>query len=142
MPTDLVETKLHAPRPRAGVVPRLRLTERLTGGASSKLTLVSAPPGFGKSTLVAEWIAARPTTEPAAWLSLDPADNDPVGFWRYVVASLRTALPATGRDAAAVLQGPKPQVERALHSLLNDLAALPQDVVLVLDDFHLVDRSE
>ena len=142
MPTDLVETKLRAPRPRAGAVPRPRLMDRLTHGASSKLSLVSAPPGFGKSTLVADWTAARAPTEPAAWLSLDPGDNDPVGFWRYVVAALQTAVPAAGRDAAAELQSPEPQVERALHSLLNDLAALPKEVVLVLDDLHLIERRD
>jgi LuxR family transcriptional regulator, maltose regulon positive regulatory protein len=142
MPTDLLETKLHPPQPRAGVVRRPRLAKRLAHGASSKLTLVSAPPGFGKSTLVAEWIAARRATEPAAWLSLDPNDNDPTGFWRYVVAALRTAMPETAGDAVAVLESPEPQVERALRSLLNDLAALRQDVVLVLDDFHVVERPE
>lgn len=142
MPSDLVETKLHPPQPRAGAVHRRRLMERLARGASSKLTLLSAPPGFGKSTLVAEWIAARPPGAPSAWLSLDPGDNDPPGFWRYVVAALRTAAPDAAGEAAAVLEDPEPQVERALRSLLNDLATLPQDVALVLDDFHVVERPE
>ncbi|MGH2477248.1 MAG: helix-turn-helix transcriptional regulator, partial [Candidatus Limnocylindrales bacterium] len=142
MPTDLVETKLHPPKPRVGAVHRPRLAERLARGASSKLTLLSAPPGFGKSTLVGEWIAARPPTEPVAWLSLDAGDNDPSGFWRYVIAALRTAGPETCAEAAAVLENPEPQVERALRSLLNDLATVPQDVVLVLDDFHVIERPE
>ena len=142
MPSDLLETKLHAPRPRAGVVHRPRLAARLARGATSKLTLVSAPPGFGKSTLVADWIAGFPPTAPAAWLSLDHGDNDPARFWRYVVAALRTARPDTGREAAAVLESPEPQVEQAVRSVLNDLAAFEHQVVLVLDDFHVIERRE
>ena len=142
MPMDLVETKLHPPQARTGSVHRPRLSELLATVATSKVALVSAPPGFGKSTLVAEWIAARAPTEPAAWLSLDPRDDDPVVFWRYVVAALRTVVPATGGDAVAALQSSEPQIERALRSLLNDLAALPHGVVLVLDDFHVIERLD
>jgi LuxR family maltose regulon positive regulatory protein len=142
MRTDLVETKLHAPRSRPGVVPRPRLAERLTHGVTLKVTLVSAPPGFGKSTLVAEWIAARRSVEPVAWLSLDPNDNDPAGFWRHVAEALRTTVLDTGGDAVAVLESPEPQVDRALRSLINDLAKLRHDVVLVLDDYHAIERAE
>jgi LuxR family maltose regulon positive regulatory protein len=142
MPIDLVETKLHAPVPRSGVVPRPRLVDRLTRGMASKVTLVSAPPGFGKSTLVDDWIAGLPPTGPAGWLSLDSGDNDPSGFWRYVIAAVQAAAPDTGREAAAVLESPEPQVERALRSLLNDLAALERDIVVVLDDFHVIGRPD
>jgi LuxR family maltose regulon positive regulatory protein len=141
MASDLVKTKLHAPGLRPGV-PRPRLTDRLVRGTTSKLTLVSAPPGFGKSTLVADWIAGRGPSEPAAWLSLDLGDNDPARFWRYVVGALRIAAPDVGRDAEAILESPEPQVERALRSLINDLAALEGDITLVLDDFHLIERPE
>ncbi len=142
MSSQLLKTKLHAPQPQIGVVHRPRLAERLGRGAASKLTLVSAPPGFGKSTLVADWIATRPVTEPAAWLSLDPDDNDPAGFWRYVVAALRRAVPDIGNDATALLESPEAQVQQAWHSVLNDLAALEWDLVLVLDDYHVIDLSE
>lgn len=135
MAADLVETKLHAPRSRAGLVHRPRLAERLARGASSKLTL-------GKSTLVADWLAYRGSSNRAAWLSLDPADNDPLLFLRYVVAALRTIGPDASREAEAVLESSDPGVERALHSLLYGPAASDDDLVLVLDDFHVVDRRE
>ena len=141
MASDLVETKLHAPGARAGV-PRPRLTERLARVLTTKVALVSAPPGFGKSTLVAEWLVGRGPSGAAAWLSLDPDDNDPGRFWRYVVAALRTAAPGVARDAAALLESPAPQVDQAVRSILNDLAGLDEHVVLVLDDFHVVERPE
>ncbi|HEV8281973.1 MAG TPA: LuxR C-terminal-related transcriptional regulator [Candidatus Limnocylindrales bacterium] len=142
MASVLIETKLHAPGSRSGVVLRPRLMDRLTRAMTSKVTLVSAPPGFGKSTLVADWIAALPPTEPAGWLSLDSGDNDPSEFWRYVIAAVQAAAPDSGRDAAAVLESREPQVERALRSLLNDLASLERDVVLVLDDFHVIELPD
>ena len=91
MATRLLETKLHAPPRRHGLVARSRLTDRLSRAAESKLTLVSAPPGFGKTTLVADWVASRGPRTGTAWLSLDTADNDPASFWTYVVAALQTA---------------------------------------------------
>ena len=91
---------------------RARLTERLNRGAASTLTLVSAPAGFGKTTLLAEWLTAgpaRPTDErSAAWLSLDQGDNDPASFWTYVVAALQTAAPGVGADMLSLLQAPQP----------------------------------
>jgi hypothetical protein len=111
-------------------------------GVESKLTLVSAPPGFGKSTLVGDWLAARGSQAASAWLSLDSEDNDPATFWTYVVAALQTAAPNIGTAALSVLESAQPQAELALRALLNDLAALPNDVVLVLDDYHVIDRAE
>jgi LuxR family maltose regulon positive regulatory protein len=109
MAGPLLETKLHVPRRRRGVVPRPRLIERLSRGAESTLTLVSAPAGFGKSTLLAEWLAAAPADRPsAAWLSLDPGDNHPATFWTYLIAALQTAVPAVGANALALLQAPRP----------------------------------
>jgi LuxR family maltose regulon positive regulatory protein len=143
VPAALLETKLDVPRPRRGLVSRLRLSEQLNRGTASKLMLVSAPAGFGKSTLLAEWLAAAPAGDRrAAWLSLDPGDNDPALFWTYVIAALRTAAPGVGESALALLQAPQPPpVEAALATLLNELGALSGDIVLVLDDYHVVDAS-
>jgi LuxR family maltose regulon positive regulatory protein len=138
----LLQTKLHAPRPRPGAVIRPRLANRMSHGVESKLTLVSAPPGFGKSTLVGEWIAARRSGMTAAWLSLDAQDNEPSTFWTYVIAALETAVPNVVASALSLLESPQPQTEIPLRALLNDLAALPSDVVLVLDDYHAIDRPE
>lgn len=140
----MLETKLYVPRPRRGLVPRPRLSERLARGTASKLTLISAPAGFGKSTLLAEWLATMPAAERSvAWLSLDEADNQPARFWTYVVAALRTAVPEIGATALSLLQGPQPpSIETILATLLNDLGAMARDVVLVLDDYHEVDAPE
>jgi LuxR family transcriptional regulator, maltose regulon positive regulatory protein len=142
--SPLLETKLYLSRLRRGIVVRPRLLERLSRGAESKLTLISAPAGFGKSTLVAEWIAAAPTGGPsAAWLSLDQADSQPGSFWTYLIAALQTAIPGVGSSALALLQGPQsPPIEAVLATLLNDLGALQGDVVLVLDDYHAVDAHD
>ncbi len=147
MPTSLLETKLYVPRSRRGLVPRPRLSERLDRGAASKLMLVSAPAGFGKTTLLTEWLAAGPAAPPdqrlAAWLSLDRADNNPTSFWTYVIAALRTVAPGVGESALALLQAPQPPpIETVLTSLLNDLGATASDIVLVLDDFHVIDASD
>ena len=94
MPTALLEMKFYVPRPPRGLVPRPRLSERLDRGTASTLMLVSAPAGFGKTTLLTEWLAAGPAGPAderlAAWLSLDRSDNHPASFWAYVIAALRT----------------------------------------------------
>ena len=142
-PAALLETKLYVPRSRRGLVPRPRLSERLDRGAASRLVLVSAPAGFGKTTLLTEWLAgpATPAGERlAAWVSLDRGDNDPASFWTYVIAALRTAAPGVGEGALALLQAPGPQPnETVLTVLLNDLGAVADDIVLVLDDYHVID---
>src|SRR4051812_18945145 len=94
--TPLLETKLYVPRPRRRLVPRPRLAERLSRGAASTLTLVSAPAGFGKTTVLAAWLASSTDAAPAAWLSLDEADNVPIRFWTYLIAALQTVLPEVG----------------------------------------------
>ena len=122
---------------------RPRLSERLSRGAESALTLVSAPAGFGKTTLLAEWLAAAPADgRSAAWLSLDQRDNDPALFWTYLVAALKTAASEVGSGALSLLQPPRPPSEAGLVTLLNDLDALSNDVVLVLDDYHVIDARE
>ena len=145
-PTALLETKFYVPRPRRGQVPRPRLSERLDRGAASKLMLVSAPAGFGKTTLLTEWLAAGPAAPGgerlAAWLSLDRSDNHPASFWAYVIAALRAAA-GIGESALALLQAPQPPpIETVLTVLLNDLGAITADIVLVLDDYQLIDARD
>ena len=143
MAGPLLETKLHVPRWRRGLVARPRLSERLSRGAESALTLVSAPAGFGKTTLLAEWLAAAPAKgRSVAWLSLDQRDNDPALFWTYLVAALKTAAPGVGAGALSLPQPPQPPNEADLGALLNDLDAISNDVVLVLDDYHVIDARE
>jgi len=134
----LLETKLHAPR-RRGVVARPRLRARLERRELPPLTLVSAAAGFGKTTLVAEWFADGPAT---AWLSLDTRDNDPARFWAYVVAALDSAAPDAVAATRTLLDGPQLAVETLLATLLNDLHAVAHDVVLVLDDYHVIESAE
>ena len=143
MPGPLLETKLHVPRLRRGLVPRPRLSERLSRGAESALTLVSAPAGFGKTTLLTEWLAAAPAEgRSVAWLSLDQRDNDPAVFWTYLVAALQTAADGVGASALSLLQSPPSPMEEVLATLLNDLNAVSNDVVLVLDDYHVIEARD
>jgi len=109
--------------------------------------LISAPAGFGKTTLLTEWLAAGPDGPAAerlvAWLSLDRADNDPASFWIYVIAALRTVASGVGESAMTLLQTPQPPpIETVLTALLNDLGAITGDIVLVLDDYHVVDARD
>jgi LuxR family maltose regulon positive regulatory protein len=147
VPGALLETKFYVPRSRHGLVPRPRLSERLDRGTASMLMLVSAPAGFGKTTLLTEWLAAGPAAPGnerlAAWLSLDRGDNDPVSFWTYVIAALRTVASGVGESALALLQAPQPPpIETVLTVLLNDLGAIAADIVLVLDDYHVIDARD
>ncbi len=141
--SPLLETKLFAPKRRHGVVPRSRLTEQLDRAAKAKLTLISAPAGFGKTTLLADWLATAPADQRgAAWLSLDAGDQHPATFWAYVMGALRTAAPGLGEDARRLLDAPQTSIEMVLTALLNELSAIQGDVVLVLDDYHLVDGPD
>src|SRR6266536_4647547 len=144
MAGPLLETKLYVPRSRRGLVARPRLSERLSRGAESKLTLVSAPAGFGKTTLLGEWLAAAPADQRSvAWLSLDQNDNHPVSFWTYVIAALQTAAPGVGASAISLLQSPQPPpIESILATLLNELNSISNDIVLVLDDYHVIDARD
>jgi LuxR family maltose regulon positive regulatory protein len=147
VPTALLATKFYVPRPRRGLVPRPRLSERLDRGAASKLVLVSAPAGFGKTTLLSEWLAAGPAAPVderlVAWLSLDRGDNDPASFWACVIAALRTVASGVGESALALLHAPqRPPIETVLTALLNDLDAIAADIVLVLDDYHVIDARD
>lgn len=144
MATPLLGTKLYVPRLRRSLVVRPRLHERLSRGAESKLTLISAPAGFGKTTVLAEWLAAVPAGGPsAAWLSLDPGDSQTGSFWTYVIGALQTVAPEVGAAALSVLQAPRPPpIETVLATLLNELNAVSNDIVLVLDDYHVVDGPD
>ncbi|MBI5031416.1 MAG: tetratricopeptide repeat protein [Chloroflexi bacterium] len=133
----LVKTKLYIPKPRPGLVLRPLLIERLSAGSGRKLTLVSAPAGFGKTTLLSEWIAHSKV--PVAWVSLDQEDNDVARFITYLVAALQTIEPDVGMAALAMLQPPQAiQLNTALTTLLNEIAGIPDQLVLVLDDYHLI----
>ena len=140
----LLETKLHVPKGARGLVPRQRLRERLSAGPGSALTLISAPAGFGKTTLLTEWLAAVPGEGPAAgWLSLDEADNDPSLFWKYVVAALRSvAGKEVGVGALSLLESSQAPIDAVLTALINDLFAVSDDVILVLDDYHVIEAPE
>jgi LuxR family maltose regulon positive regulatory protein len=122
---DPIETKFYVPRSRRALVPRPRLSDRLDRGGASKLTLVSAPAGFGKTTLLGEWLAAGPAApsdeRSGAWLSLDQGDNDPVSFWTYLVAALQTVAPGVGASALALLQ--ERHTSQASRSLVHRSAA-------------------
>jgi LuxR family maltose regulon positive regulatory protein len=140
MATAILATKLYVPPPRANVVLRPHLLERLNEGLHRRLTLVSAPAGFGKTTLVGAWAAA--CERPAAWLSLDDGDNDPARFLAYLIAALQTVVPTLGEGVLAALQSSRPPpTEAALTALLNDTTTMPDKVVLILDDYHLVDST-
>jgi len=141
MSTPILATKLYIPPPRLNVVRRPRLIARLNEGLRCKLIMISAPAGFGKSTLVSDWLAG--CERPAAWLSLDAGENDPVRFLTYLVAALQTIAANLGERVLGVLQSPQPPpMEAILVGLLNDLTAnVPDHVVLVLDDYHLIDAK-
>lgn len=135
----LLATKLHPPRRRRTLIARPRLSHLAQRSRQRALTLVSAPAGFGKTTLVAEWFADGDGT---AWLSLDQRDDDPVSFWTYVVAALDAAAPELSSDAAALLRSPGASLDTVVATLINDLETADRDLVLVLDDYHLIDSTE
>ena len=143
MSIPILQTKLFLPVPPDERVARPRLIERLNKGLSRKLTLVSAPAGFGKTTLVAEWLSSLNTAgsagRPVTWLSLDENDNDPARFVTYLLAALQNIDPDIGQAAQGMLQSPQPPPpESFLSSLINDVAVTPRPFVLVLDDYHLI----
>ena len=146
MPTAILATKLYIPPPRPKVVFRPHLLERLNEGlrqdpgSGRKLTLISAPAGFGKSTLVSEWVAS--SERRAAWLSLDEGDNDPTRFLAYLVAALRTIVADIGEGVLSVIQSPQlPPIESILTPLLNEITTIPDGFVLVLDDYHVINTN-
>jgi LuxR family maltose regulon positive regulatory protein len=161
MPAAILTTKLHIPSPRPGLVMRPHLVERLTAGlaAGRTLTLISASAGFGKTTLLSEWISdlrllsadyAKPSNQQStisnpkfSWLSLDAADSNLPRFLTYFIAALQTIQPPLGKALLTALQTPRPPSgEAALTALLNEIAAIPEPFVLILDDYHLIDSPQ
>ncbi|HEY0604095.1 MAG TPA: LuxR C-terminal-related transcriptional regulator [Herpetosiphonaceae bacterium] len=140
LPRTLLATKLGVPPVRAHLVPRPRLLDRLQHGIEGKLTLISAPAGFGKTTVVSAWIAG--CGRPVAWLSLDERDSDLMRFLTHLIAALQTIAPTIGAELLGVLQSAQPPpAEAILTALLNDIAAVPDSFVLVLDDYHVLDAK-
>jgi len=158
----LLTTKLYIPPARPDLAPRPRLTRRLNEGIERRLTLISAPAGFGKTTLLSAWHAVPPGSEwPLAWVSLDKDDNDPVRFLNYVIAGLETLYEGVGENAQVLLQAPQHSsttptphgatsrlrggeaqwMETVLTVLINEIAALAEPCVLVLDDYHVIEAQ-
>src|SRR5216683_799501 len=140
MPTPILATKLYIPPLRPHVVIRSRLLERLNEGLHRKLTLIAAPAGFGKTTLVSAWVAG--CDRQVAWLSLEEGENDPTLFLTYLVAALQTIAPTIGEGLLSLLQSPQPPpMESILTALLNEITTIPANFVLVIDDYHLIDAK-
>lgn len=141
MASPLIATKLRVPIARQRVVERSRLRALLDRGANARLTLISAPAGFGKTTLLAQWLAGSDPSGPAiAWLSLDGSDDEPALFWSYVVAALRAALTRVGVDFPDI-PATSPD-DGFIAVLLNQLTETERSVVLVLDDLHAIENAE
>jgi LuxR family maltose regulon positive regulatory protein len=140
----LLTTKLTVPQARPVLVPRPRLTDHLHVGLQGPLTLVAAPAGYGKTTLLSAWRATPAgSAVPLAWVSLDAGDNDPVRFWSYVLTALDRIQVGLGAPALALLQSPQPPpIEAVLATLLNALSAARVDMVLALDDYHVIEAHE
>jgi len=142
MTVPLLTTKLYIPPIRRNLVPRPRLIDRLNAGLHRKLTLISAPAGFGKTTLVSGWVAG--CERPAAWLSLDEGDNDPTRFLTYLIAALQTIAAHIGQGVLDVLRASQPQpppTESILTALINEITTIPDNFVLILDDYHVIDAE-
>ena len=140
MAGPLLETKFHVPTSHGPLVARERLSERVASAGRVTLTLVSAPAGFGKTTVLSE-LARHPDGALVAWLSLEPSDNDPVTFWTYAVEALDRAAPGVGSAARTILAGGPGSIDAGLTTLVNALAGVETDVVLVLDDFHAIESA-
>ncbi|MCB0163658.1 MAG: hypothetical protein KDI79_05485 [Anaerolineae bacterium] len=146
MTSPIILSKIQIPPTRPDLIARARLVERLQVGLNRKLTLVSAPAGFGKTTLISSWLDSLAQSKPSpavAWVSLDEGDNAPVRFWTYVLAALHSVQPEVGQTAQDLLNGSElPSYEIILTALLNDIQArllATQRIILILDDYHIID---
>lgn len=140
----LLETKLHIPGRSDLRVPRQRLSDHLSQVGGAKVAVISAPAGFGKTTAITEWLESLPVDgRRVAWLSLDERDNDPITFWTYSVAALRTALGNEfGVGSSTLMQSSRAPLDAVVATLLNELLTADTDVVLVLDDYHVITAPE
>jgi LuxR family maltose regulon positive regulatory protein len=148
---DLLEPKLHSPRLPSSLVVRQRLLTQIEAGLERKLTLLSAPAGFGKTTVVSQWLVdrrAHAQAPPVAWLSLDESDNDPLRFWRYVMMACQTFQTTISQSALALLYSTSSRpfeprtLEAPLTRFLNELSHLPHRGILVLEDYHVITSSQ
>jgi len=139
----ILSTKFFLPPARPNSVPRPRLIERLKAGLNGALTLISAPAGYGKTTLMSAWRISAGRDFPIAWLSLDAGDNDPARFWFYLISALDTLQLGLGDDTLLMLESPQlPPIETLLTVLINRLNAFPNDFLLALDDMHVITEPE
>ena len=146
MAVPLLRTKIYISPLQSEIVPRPRLIQRLNAGLLRAATLISAPAGFGKTTLLREWISDQDLE--FAWFSIDQGDNDPVRFWAYLIASMQTIEPDLGEPIFAALQTPQPpSIDSLLADLINEISSETEGytdtvpgkkLVLVLDDYHLI----
>src|SRR6266511_1222351 len=142
MSAPILATKLYIPPPRPKLIPRLHLINQLNDGLSRKLTLISAPAGFGKTMLVSEWVASY--ERPVAWLSLDEGDNDLPRFLTYLIAALQTISANIGVGILKAIHASQPQPPSAvsiLTALLNEITTLQEHFIVVLDDYHVIDAK-
>ena len=140
MATPILATKLYIPPPKPKIVARPALIEKLNDSLSAgrKLTLISAPAGFGKTTLLSEWGAG--CGRPVAWFSLDEADGDPTRFLTYLITALQMIEPDIGAGLLGVLQEPQ-SIDSLLTTLLNEISVIPKNFILILDDYHMLDSK-
>ncbi|UCC17211.1 MAG: hypothetical protein JSU58_01295, partial [Dehalococcoidales bacterium] len=144
MEMSLLTTKLYVPPIRPRLVSRPRLLDRLDESLNNNLILVSAPAGFGKTTLLSEWVRHIQPITRTAWISLDEGENDPVRFWDYYIAGLKTVEPTIGDMALELLHSPQTPtsqslpIESVLTSLINELNSIESNLIIVLDDYHVI----
>ncbi|MGC5326283.1 LuxR C-terminal-related transcriptional regulator [Brevibacillus sp. SYSU BS000544] len=137
----IMETKLHVPEIPASLLSRTRLIEKMNRTLQTKLTVVTAPPGYGKSSLFSEWV--RHSKVFAGWISLDPGENDVKRFWRYMIAAMQRIHEGFGEQVLSMLLTPfYPTLYEMISSLINELIYFPHHAVLILDDYHVIDSDE
>jgi LuxR family maltose regulon positive regulatory protein len=137
----LLNTKLHVPQYRRGMVQRSRCQKFLTEAKANRLLLISAPAGFGKTSLLSQWLADYRNA--TAWITLDKNDNDPARFIRYLAAGIQRTAPGTGNAVIDILNSPQaetPEIEPLLTLLMNDLSEVKNDIIIVLDDYHVIEN--